>query len=212
MLAPLTRTLLVVMLGVCALLGARFQRAQNRQGTRGGRISPPKVAWLFYAVYFWFIVCPAVAMDPAVPSEARQVLGLFGASMWVRGAAEMYLLYVTRSWRPPYGIGHDVLCILLVLGGVAWHRARWLGPLAPGDVWALVLIGLVLVSLVIEIVYAALFFHAVDGATTGEEGVWFADEEHARFRRINRLTFTCNVPLYGALAGLLAMGMGLIPL
>ncbi|WP_224247723.1 hypothetical protein [Hyalangium gracile] len=207
MLSPLTRAALLLLLGVFVLLGWLFQKRQNRQGTRGGRISPPKVAWLFYAVYFWFIVCPAVAMDPALAPAARAVLGLFGASMWIRGAAEMYMLYVSRNWRPPYGIGHDVLCIALVLGALGWHHAHWTGPLTGSDGWALALVGLVLVSLVIEIIYAALFFHAVEGATTGEEGVWFADEEQARFRRINRLTFTLNVPMYGALAALLAVGL-----
>lgn len=209
MLSPLTRTLLLAALALFVLLGVLFQRRQNRQGARGGRISPPKVAWLFYAVYLWFIVCPAVALDPAVPPAARAVLGLFGASMWLRGVAELYMLYVSKSWRPPYGISHDVLCVALVLGGLAWHHAHWVGPLSRTDVWALALVALVLVSLVIEIVYAALFFRAVEGATTGEEGIWFADEEQARFRRINRLTLTCNVPLYGALAALLAMGFGL---
>lgn len=209
MLSPLTRTLLLAALALFVLLGVRFQRRQNRQGSRGGGISPPKVAWLFYAIYLWFIVCPAVALDPAVPLAARAVLGLFGASMWIRGVAEMYMLYVSKNWRPPYGIGHDVLCVALVLGGMAWHHAHWTGPLSRADGWALALVALVLVSLVIEIVYAALFFHAVEGATTGEEGIWFADPEQARFRRINRLTFTCNVPLYGALATLLALGFGL---
>jgi hypothetical protein len=211
MLSPLTRAVLLVLLGVFIPLGLRFQRRQNQQGSRGGRISPPKVAWLFYAIYFWFIVCPAVALDPVVTPAARAVLGLFGASMWVRGAAEMYLLYVARRWRPPYGIGHDVLCIVLVLGGLGWHHAHWEGPLSASDVWALALVGLVLISLVIEILYAALFFHAVEGATTGEGGVWFADEEQARFRRINRLTFSFNVPMYLTLAVLLAFGWGLAP-
>jgi hypothetical protein len=209
MLSPLTRAVLLTMLGIVALLGWLFQRRQNRLGSRGGRISPPKVAWLFFAVYFWFAVCPAVALDPGVAPAARGVLGLFGVSMWVRGAAEMYLLYVSKSWRPPYGIGHDVLCITLVLGGLGLHHAYWTGPLSGSDAWALALVGLVLVSLVIEIVYAALFFHAVEGATTGDEGVWFADEEQARFRRINRLTFAFNVPMYGTLAALLAWGLGL---
>ena len=207
MLSAPTRAVLLVLLSVLLFLGLLFQRRQNRHGTRGGRISAPKVAWLFYALYFWFIVCPAVALDAAVAPEARLVLGLFGASMWVRGLAELYLLYVSKRWRPPYGIGHDVFCILLVLGALGWHHAHWSGPLTATDGWALALIMLVLVSLVVEIAYAALFFHAVAGETTGEEGLWFADEQQARFRRINQLTFTFNVPLYGALAGLLAWGL-----
>ncbi len=207
MLSPHTRVLLAVLAVACALAALFFRRAQNAKGARGGRISGPKVAWLFYAVFLWFLVCPLVALDAAVPAEARAVLGAFAAFMWLRGVAELYLLYVTKSWRPPYGVAHDVACIALVLGGLAWGRARWLGTLGAMDVWALAFVGLVLVSLFVEVAYAALFFHAVEGRTTGEEGIWFADEEQARFRRINRLTLALNVPLYAGLGALLAMGL-----
>jgi hypothetical protein len=60
---------------------------------------------------------------------------------------------------------------------------------------------------VVEVLYATLFFQAVEGATTGEDGIWFADEEQARFRRINRITLACNVPLYVALGALLVVGL-----
>ena len=207
MLSPLTRVLALVLLAVCAVLAVRFHRKQNAQGARGGGISGPKVAWLFYAVYLWFLFCPLVALDAAVHPALRTVLGLFAACMWVRGLAELYMLYVAKNWRPPYGVGHDVVCILLVLVSLAFQRELLGGPLMPVDVWGLALVALVLVTLVVEVVYASLFFHAVEGATTGEEGIWFADEEQARFRRINRLTFTCNVLLYTALAALLAVGL-----
>jgi hypothetical protein len=207
MLSPLTRVLSLALLAMCAVLAVRFHRKQNAQGARGGRISGPKVAWLFYAVYLWFLVCPLVALDAAVHPALRAVLGVFAASMWLRGLAELYMLYVAKNWRPPYGVGHDVVCILLVAGGLALHHETLAGPLAPVDAWALALVGLVLVTLVVEVVYASLFFHAVEGATTGEEGIWFADEEQARFRRINRLTFSFNVLLYTALAALLAVGL-----
>jgi hypothetical protein len=209
MLSPLTRLLLVALLALCVLLGVLFWRSQNVRQSRGGRISPPKLAWLLYAVFFWFFVCPLVALDTAVPPGVRWVLGVFAVSMWVRGLAELYMLYVSKSWKPPYGIGHDGVCILLVLGGLALTREQWQGPLAPVAVWGLALVGLVLVSLLVEVLYATLFFQAVEGRTTGEEAIWFADEEQARFRRINRLTFALNVPLYLALAGLLALGLGL---
>ncbi len=207
MLSPLTRVLLVVLLAVCVPLAVRFHRKQNARGARGGRISGPKVAWLFYAVYFWFFVCPLVALEPNVSPAPRTVLGLFAAFMWLRGLAELYMLYVAKNWKPPYGVGHDVLCILLVLGGLAWQREHLRGPLTPVDGWALALVGLVLVTLVVEVLYATLFFQAVEGATTGEDGIWFADEEQARFRRINRITLACNVPLYVALGALLVVGL-----
>jgi hypothetical protein len=208
MLSPLSRVLILALLALAALLGFLFWRKQNVQRSRGGRISPPKLAWLFYAIFLWFLLCPLVALDSAVEPNLRGVLGGFGAFMWVRGVAELYMLYVSHNWKPPYGIGHDVLCIVFLLGGLSWYQLHRTGPLSRLDVWALSLLALVLVSLFVEVMYATLFFQAVEGHTTGEEGVWFADEEQARFQRINRITFACNVPLYAGLAGLLAVALG----
>ncbi|WNG53033.1 hypothetical protein F0U60_50210 [Archangium minus] len=208
MLSPLSRVLILALLGLSVLLGVLFWRKQNVQRSRGGRISPPKLAWLLYAVFLWFLLCPLVALDSAVSPYLRGVLGSFGAFMWVRGVAELYMLYISHNWRPPYGIAHDVLCILLVLGGLSGYWLHQEGPLSHMDVWALSLIALVLVSLFIEVLYATLFFQAVEGHTVGEDGIWFADEEQARFRRINRITFACNIPLYAGLGVLLAVGLG----
>lgn len=207
MLSASTRVWLVLALLACAGAAVGFRRRQNTAGGRGGRISGPKLAWLLYAVFLWFLVCPLVALDPAVPAEARIVLGAFAVSMWLRGGAELYMLYVSRNWRPPYGVGHDLGCIGLVGVGLMLTGEKWAGVLEGRDAWALGLVGLVLVSLGVEVAYAALFHQAVEGRTTGEEGVWFADAEQARFRRINRLTLALNVPLYAALAVLLVLGM-----
>jgi hypothetical protein len=209
MLSPHTRVLILVLLGLSGLLGFLFWRRQNVRRSLGGRISPPKLAWLLYAIFLWFLLCPLVALDSAVHPDLRRVLGGFGAFMWVRGLAELYMLYVSHNWKPPYGIGHDVLCILFVLGGLSWYLVHHTGPRSPLDTWTLSLTALVLVSLFIEVLYATLFFQAVQGHTTGEDGIWFADEEQLRFRRINRITFACNVPLYASLAGLLFLALGL---
>lgn len=208
MLSPLSRVLILALLAFCALLGFLFWRKQNVQRSRGGRISPPKLAWLFYAIFLWFLLCPLVALDAAVEPHLRGVLGGFGAFMWARGLAELYMLYVSHNWKPPYGIGHDVLCIAFLLGGLSWYQLHREGPLSRLDMWALSLLALVLVSLIVEVLYATLFFQAVEGHTTGEDGIWFADEEQARFRRINRITLACNIPLYAGLASLLAVALG----
>lgn len=211
MLSPTTRVLVLALLALSVLLGVFFWRRQNVHKARGGPISAPKVAWLFYAVFLWFLLCPLVALESALHPDLRLVLGGFGACMWARGVAELYMLYVSHSWRPPYGIGHDVLCILLLLAGVSWYQVHRTAPPSPLDVWALSLVALVLVSLAVEVLYATLFFQAVHGHTTGEDGVWFADEEQAHFRRINRITLGFNIPLYAGLAGLLTVGLGLAP-
>ena len=208
MLSPLSRVLIPLLVGVCALFGTLLRRRQNVQSALGGRISRPKLAWVMYAVFLWFLLCPLVALEPTLHPDLKWVLGGFGAFMWLRGAVELYMLYVSRNWRPPYGITHDVLSLVLLLGGVGGYLLRRAQPSSPLDQWALGLLALVAVSLCIEVMYAALFFHAVEGHTMGEDGIWFADAEQERFRRINRITLACNIPLYATLSVLLALGLG----
>lgn len=157
----------------------------------GGKISNPKLLWLFFAIWFWLFECAVLAFEPSLPAGYRIILGVHAASMWLRGIVEMVMLYVTRNWRPPIGITHDVLCIVTVLVlAVAL-------PLPLDSAWGLfapALVFMLLFSLGVEVLYAALFFQAVEGKTTGEKGIWFASEDEARFKRINRITTAFNVP------------------
>lgn len=198
-----SRTAIAVAGLVVAALVAWFGRRQNARRGLGGAISGPKQAWLAYTIFVWFFVCPIVALDRGVHPALRLLLAAFAALMWARGVAELLMLYRWRNWRPPYGIGHDALCLVVLLAGGA-SAAAAIGP-HPGalDQRVLALCALVAASLVVEIVYAALFFHAVAGATTGEAGVWFAAEDEPRFLRINRLTTMFNLALYAGLAGFL---------
>ncbi|MDX2011135.1 MAG: hypothetical protein SFW67_13130 [Myxococcaceae bacterium] len=192
MASPLSVALLWAGAALCTVLGLRFRAKQNA-GARGGRISNPKVVWLFFAIWFWFIECAVLAFEPALPWPYRVILGAQAASMWLRGVIELFMLHVTKNWRPPIGITHDALCIVTTVGLSAWFGPRMLELGAWGP-WAPALVVLVVVSLAVELLYAALFFRAVEGKTTGDDGIWFADPESERFRRINRITFACNTP------------------
>ncbi len=186
-----SRVALLSTLGLCAIAAAWFRGKQNSGQFRGGRISNPKLLWLFFAIWFWLLECAVLAFEPSLPWSYRVIFGAHACSMWLRGGAEMYLLHVTKTWRPPMGIGHDVFALLTVLGlslFVGWPvESAW-------GWWAPALVVMLLFSLVVEVLYAALFFKAVDGKTTGDKGIWFASEDEARFRRINRITSTFNVP------------------
>ncbi|MBX3249983.1 MAG: hypothetical protein KF901_22590 [Myxococcales bacterium] len=188
-------------------VGFAFYRHQNRAraGALGGRISRAKAAWLTFAVLFWLGVCPLLALEPSLPTRWRVVLGVFAAQFWLRGLVELYLLYVTKSWRPPYGIAHDLFSLALVLALVALPGGF---PLEPAHLVGLAASTLVALSLVAETYYAWVFFQLVEGKTTGDEGVWFADQEDPRFVRVNRLTAALNVPLYVGLGALVAVAFG----
>jgi hypothetical protein len=193
-LVPLS--IVLVAAGALAAFGVRFHKRQN-SGALGGAMSRAKAYWLPFAIWFWFVVCPVVAFDDVVAASLRTALGAFGVFMWMRGAAEMVMLYATKNWRPPIGITHDACCIVVVLAILLWNAGAVAAAVAARDVdrWALGLCVAVVVSLVVEMHHAYSFFVAVRGRTTGEEGVWFADDEQERFRQINRNTFRWNVVL-----------------
>lgn len=196
--------LLALVVVVCAI-GLSFYLRQNRARTLGGRISRAKAAWLTFAVLFWLGVCPLLAFEPSLPPRWRIVLGVFGAQFWLRGLAELWMLYVSKNWRPPYGIGHDLFSLVLVIVMTLGYGAF---PLDAPNLVGLAATSLVVISLVAETYYAWVFFGLVEGRTTGDDGVWFADQEDPRFVRVNRLTAAVNVPLFVGLATLVVAAFG----
>jgi hypothetical protein len=186
------------------LVGAsvwQYQRKQNVSHAMGGPISPAKSYWLGFAIFAWFFL-PLCLLLPEKHSPGIEVLlATFCASMWTRGLLEMALLYKWKLWKPPMGIGHDIFCqaVLLIQAGFYWPEI----VAARGQDLALVAFCVWLfVSLCFEIYYAAAFYKAVKGLTTGEDGIWFADDD-PRFRRILTVTRFGNVALSGSLAGIL---------
>lgn len=174
-------------------IGTLFAKRQNSAGRApmGGAISRAKQVWLVWAVYVWFVATPVLAFAPIFPSPARIVLGAFSGFMLLRGLIELVMLFVTKNWRPPYGIAHDVACVVLLLGGLVWIA----GHDEPVGGWALAYLGVLTVSLMLETYYAFAFHGLVQGRTTGDDGVWFADAADPRFARINRITALANAPL-----------------
>jgi hypothetical protein len=204
MFSATTRVLLSLSLAACVVASFFFRRRQNRAGTRGGKISNPKLLWLFFAIWFWLFECAVLAFEPSLPLPFRIICGVHAASFWARGGVEMFLLHVTKTWKPPMGIAHDLFCIVTVLALAAWFGVEETGA---WGWWAWGLIAALVCSLVVETLYAWLFFGAVKGKTTGDDGIWFASEDEERFRRINRITAACNTPQVAFQLALLTAGL-----
>jgi hypothetical protein len=189
--------LFVVVAGTILLsFGVVFRRRQ-KGGAMGGAISLPKAIWLPLAIFEWFVFCVAVGFDPALPPALRCPFAAVGASMWLRGAVEMVMLYGTKSWRPPMGIAHDLITLALlgvivvvnhdaVAAGAVGEQANALSQMA------VAMLPVVAISLVVEVVHAWTFYGVVGRGTTGDEGIWFADDTDPRFIAINRRTWVGN--------------------
>jgi hypothetical protein len=194
------KLVLIVTAALLAAFGVRFHRRQ-KSGALGGAISKPKAFWLPFAIYLWFVVAGVLGFDPVLPWSVRAPFAALAVSMWVRGAIEMVMLYATKNWKPPYGIAHD----LFTIGLMFVVTGRW--PPSPGDAppalvgGALVMWLVMVSSLVLEIVHARSFFAVVGTRTMGDAGIWFADDEDARFLAINRRTRLGNIALGVPTAG-----------
>ncbi|HEY7767331.1 hypothetical protein, partial [Longimicrobium sp.] len=172
--------------GVTAAVFA-FARKQNRGKRVGGPISLPKTLWLNYTLVSWFVIPGALLRRHDLSPGARAALQAHLMSFVARGSAEMWLLYRTHSWRVAYGVGHDALDLALIT--VALGRG---GRGGPADGIARRHLDAIRATLLFEMAFASLFHFAIDGATKGEDGIYFASNE-PRFRRINALTAAVDV-------------------
>lgn len=160
--------------GMCVLLlgiaAAVFAFAQNRGWIVGGAIAFPKLLWLSYALFSWFLLPPMLARDGRASESTRRLYRVFFWNMAARGVAELVMIYGWHNWHPAYGIAHDLFSIgLLLWFAFQVKRER------PID-RVLVLHTLVLaVTFAAEISFAVYF--ATHFVTHGEKALYFVPNE-----------------------------------
>jgi hypothetical protein len=186
---------LLVAAGVSALV-YRFARKQNRGDRVGGAISLPKSLWLNYTLLSWFVIPAELLRRQGLSPQNRAVLRAHLLSFTARGAAEMWMLYRTHSWRCGYGVGHDAIDLAMLS---AMMRSGRDGSREGVDGIARRHLDSIRATLVAEMVFATLFNSTVAGKTQGQDGIYFANDE-PHFRLINNLTAAVDVLAYARLA------------
>lgn len=164
---------------------------QNRRPSIGGPIHWSKVLWLNLAINA-FVVLPGMWWHRSTAGPAsRRLLGLHYGHFLARGAIEMYLVYVTRSWKMRYGISHDVAAIALL--GVLLVRDRDEFD-AEQDGRAVAFSLFLTAALVVEVIFALRFRSLTNPTTTG---VFFADDSplYARIIRLTKRVVAVGYPV-----------------
>jgi hypothetical protein len=186
---------LLVVLACLAAASLFFYFRQNFGGQIGGRMSLPKLFWLNYALVSWFVMPFWLRRSRRIVPAIRWIYGGLLFSFVLRGVGEVYLLYVTHSWIPPYGIAHDLLTLLFVIFtmGRARKPARAAGD--PANRAAFQFLAAVCAGLACEVGFAWLFYQSVGYETSR---TWFASSA-PRFALINGLTWTVVIVAYGNL-------------
>jgi hypothetical protein len=177
---PLRRRLkLLGVLGVLFVGALVFRRGQNAGRRIGGPISWPKLLWLTYTLAAWFVVPFFFWRSDRLTPARRRAYGAHLLSFSLRGLAELWLIYVTVAWIPPYGITHDLLDMALL----TLMKRRAPPPLGAADRAADRFLTSIRLGLGAEVVFACLFHRAADARS----GVYFAADD-PYWASINRLT------------------------
>ncbi|MGH7774861.1 MAG: hypothetical protein ACREQA_21765 [Candidatus Binatia bacterium] len=178
-------------IGTLAVVSVFFYYRQNFSGQIGGRMSVAKLLWLDYAIIAWLIFPFFVWRSPSVVPSLRWIYGAHLVNFAARAVIELWMLYVTISWIPPYGITQDLFSIALITGLLWWRREelRWSHDQA--NQAALRFLTSIRVGLSCEIVFAWLFYRTIGG----EIGIYFASPDPV-FSFINGLTWAAVFLLY----------------
>ena len=99
-----------------------FYWTQNSGQLDGGRIALPKLIWLLYAIILWFLIPGLIVKNTLIAPHWRTIFKIFLINMLLRGVIELYLMYVTLSWSPYYGIAHDVFSFALLASLLLFFR------------------------------------------------------------------------------------------
>lgn len=178
---------------ISSLLGIGLFFRQNRGKRLGGTISGAKALWLYWTVSVWFFLLPLLLYFWHWPWGIKFPLLFLTCSMWIRGVVEIYMLFISKNWIPPYGIGHN----LFTLMGMMLLFGLHFGPLRAASVISIIFVLTMMISLLVETFYAKSFYDLVKNKTKGEEGVWYAPANDPLFKRIVRLTAYWNYFFYG---------------
>lgn len=170
-------------LGVLVAAAVVFYATQNTGARIGGEIAPQKMLWLLHAVFLWLVLPLAIACDARADRGIRAVFLALFVLMALRGAIEMWMLYVSHNWSPWYGIAHDLLCLSVLLVGLQ-RALRLRAGAAATDRWLLVHLAVTAAAFLPEIYFA--HYMAENFNTAGEAAIYFVpdDPRHATVLRV----------------------------
>lgn len=183
---------LAVALLAVALSSVAIYYRQNYAGAMGGPISVEKTLWLAYAVAAWYVLPAYVVTDGRFSWVLRKILLAHLVSMSVRGAVELWMLYVTASWSPVYGISHDVFNAGILLALSIMSRRDLRNLTSSQDRVVGVFIAVVIIGMLVEAGFAGMFYRAIAGEA---ETLYFAAASD-QFGFINRITVGVVVLAY----------------
>jgi hypothetical protein len=175
------------------LLSYLYYRGQNNKQQIGGPISKPKMFWLGFASYQYFILSLIILFGFEGTGFWHFIIKGICVLLYLRAVIQSLLMFVFHRWIPPMGITYNILCILFL---VTFYLFNYQELKITNEADNIIATFLVLISgiLFVDSIYAYRFYKIVGAATKGKEAIWYASEEDPAFKKIIQLTRTLNYP------------------
>jgi hypothetical protein len=167
---------------------AFFYKKKQDQNQMGGKIAYSKSLWLFYCIFTWFVI-PLALLTNGIETKFHLLLLCFGLSFWIRGLFEMIMLYITKSWKPIYGISHNIFTFILVFALSVYFREELF-------FWEIHFVIFTMLALSFETYYAFFFKKYIGEKTKGDQAIWFANAEDPLFKTNLKITLIGNFILF----------------
>ncbi len=172
-----------------------FYVKQNTGKIVGGKVSTPKALWLGYAIGSWYFVPFLFLAWPEVYPWLKTILVLHLISWWLRAPIELIMIYKYYNWTPIYGISHDAIHILMLVGiYFSKFSSEAVATMSPPNQLAVTYIFVTVVALIMEITFAHLF-RKTRSVEQDAHKIYFASDD-PMYRLINRLTLGTVIFVY----------------
>lgn len=181
---------LCILLLAMALISYSYHQLQNSKASIGGKISVAKSFWLAYALFHYFIY-PIIFYFHIHQTELKQLLLLLIFWFYLRMLAQGLMMFAVKNWSPKYGIGHNILSVLLIGFCLIYVGINHLTfEFEEMTMVSFFLFNLMLISMV-DTIYARKFHRLIGEKTKGEQAIWYASDD-VQFDKINQLTTRNN--------------------
>ncbi|MEY4936177.1 MAG: hypothetical protein RIS64_2536, partial [Bacteroidota bacterium] len=157
----------------------------------------PKILWLGYAIFNYFIFSIWQYVQLPISHVFRPLFMVLLGFFYGRFVVQAILMFWLKKWQPPMGMAYNLLCIsVLSLFIMKIFKTNSIEIIVDHSVKLLFYIIGILLTLVTDTYYAYSFFKIVGRETMGAQAIWYASDEDPQFRRINRITKYLNCFFY----------------
>jgi len=186
------KIILLITLCLQIVFSIWYYNTQNKTQQIGGPIARPKIFWLGFTSYNYFVLSLLLWWGLKLSPSWNNLLLIFIGCIYFRAVIQSLFMFVLHIWIPPMGIFYNIFCFLLIAIYTGFN-SELLFNFAQNDSVSAGYMILICASLITDSVYAYKFFKLVGEKTKGKEAIWYASEEDPIFKKIVQLTRNLNI-------------------